>query len=32
MRTGEVCALTWDDIDFEKSIKSEVINKISDYK
>ncbi|MCI8431499.1 MAG: tyrosine-type recombinase/integrase, partial [Lachnospiraceae bacterium] len=35
MRTGEVCALTWDNIDFEKriiSIEHNVYSKIKDEK
>lgn len=35
MRTGEVCALTWDNIDFEKriiSIEHNVYSKIKDKK
>ena len=35
MRTGEVCALTWDNIDLEKriiSIKHNVYSKVKDEK
>lgn len=35
MRTGEVCALTWDDIDFEKrviNVRHNVYSKVKDDK